>query len=236
MTRPAPGLARTLAALGLFGVSFGFVEAAVVVYLRALYEPVHQKLHPDRAPGDLFPLIRLDQIEAEGPAARRRVQIELVREAATIVMLAAVGMAAARNPREGFAAFLVAFGIWDLCFYGFLKVLIDWPASLWTWDVLFLLPVPWSAPVIAPMLVAASMIGSGTIVLARESAGRPVRLSRLDWGLVAAGGLVIVVAFCWDYRNILTGGRPNPFHWPLFALGEAVGLAGFLRGVRRLRS
>jgi hypothetical protein len=236
MTRPAPGLARPLAALWLFGVSFGFVEAAVVVYLRALYEPVHQKLHPDRALGDLFPLIRLDQIEAEGPASRRRVQIELVREVATIVMLAAVGMAAARNPREGFAAFLVAFGIWDLFFYVFLKVLIDWPETVWTWDVLFLLPVPWSAPVIAPILVAASMIGAGTFVLVREAAGSPVRLARIDWGLVIAGGLLIVVAFCWDFRNILAGGRPNPFHWPLFGLGEAVGLAGFRRGIRRLRS
>jgi hypothetical protein len=235
MTRPSPALARTIAALWLFGVAFGFVEAAVVVYLRALYEPIHQKLHPDRAPGDLFPLIRLDQIEAEGPETRRRVEIELVREAATLVMLAAVGLAAARNPREGFAAFLVAFGVWDIFFYLFLKMLIDWPASLWTWDVLFLLPVPWSAPVIAPVLVAASMIGAGTFVLAREETGRPVRLGRLDWGLVFAGGLLIVVAFCWDFRNIVAGGQPNPFHWPLFILGEAVGLAGFLRGVRRGR-
>lgn len=233
MTRPAPGLSRTLAALWLFGVSFGFVEAAVVVYLRALYEPVHQKLHPDRQPGDLFPLIRLEQVEAEGPDARRRVEIELMREAATIVMLAAVGMAAARNAREGFAAFLVAFGIWDIFFYVFLKVLTGWPESFGTWDVLFLLPVPWSSPVIAPMLVAATMIGAGTLSLAREASGRPIRLSLLDWGLVIAGGLSIVVAFCWDYRNILAGGRPNPFHWPLFALGEAAGLAGFFRGVRR---
>jgi hypothetical protein len=233
MTRLAPGLARTLAALGLFGLSFGYVEAAVVVYLRALYEPIHQKLNPDRAPGDLFPLIRLDQIEAEGAAARQRVQIELVREAATLVMLAAVGMAAARNARESFAAFLVAFGLWDIFFYVFMNVLIDWPETLWTWDVLFLLPVPWSAPVIAPMLVAVSMVGSGTYVLAREATGRPVLLGRLDWGLVIAGGLVIVVAFCWDYRNIMAGGQPNSFHWPLFALGEAAGLAGFLRGVRR---
>jgi hypothetical protein len=233
MTRPSLALARTIAALWLFGIAFGFVEAAVVVYLRALYEPIHQKLHPDRAPGDLFPLLRLDQIEAEGPETRRRVEIELVREAATLVMLAGVGLAAARNAREGFAAFLVAFGVWDIFFYLFLKVLLDWPASLWTWDVLFLLPVPWSAPVIAPVLVAASMIGAGTLALAREAAGRPVRLGRLDWGLVFAGGLVIVVAFCWDFRNILAGGRPNPFHWPLFVLGEAVGLAGFFRGVRR---
>jgi hypothetical protein len=233
MTRLAPGLSRSLAALWLFGVAFGFVEAAVVVYLRALYAPIHQKLYPDREPGDLFPLLRLDQLEAEGEAARGHVEIELVREACTIVMLAAVGLAAGRTARESFAAFLVAFGIWDIFFYIFLKVLVDWPSSLGTWDVLFLLPVPWSAPVIAPVIVAASMIGTGTFVLAREAADHPIRLSRLDWGLVIAGGLVIVVAFCWDFRNIMAGGRPNPFHWRLFALGEAIGLAGFFQGARK---
>ena len=43
-------LRRTLAALGLFGVAFGYVEAAVVVYLRELYEPVQDRLFPDRLP------------------------------------------------------------------------------------------------------------------------------------------------------------------------------------------
>src|SRR5262245_19523992 len=83
-----PSLTRVLAALLLFGVSFGYVEAAVVVYLRALYEPVHQRLHPGRAPGDLFPVIRLDQLEAEGPEHLRRLAAELAREAMTLAMLA----------------------------------------------------------------------------------------------------------------------------------------------------
>jgi hypothetical protein len=222
-------------ALILFGVSFAFVEAAVVVYLRALYDPIHARLYPDREPGDLFPLIRLDQLEAEGSQARRRVGIELVRELATLAMLAAVGLAVGRNARQTFAAFLVAFGIWDISFYLFLKLLIQWPESFATWDLLFLLPVPWASPVIAPMLVAASMIGSGTIVLTREASGRPFPLRKPEWLAVCLGGLIVVVAFCWDYRNIAGGGIPRPFHWPLFLLGEGIGLGGFLRALWRHR-
>lgn len=224
---------RSLLALGLFGVSFAYVEAAVVVYLRALYEPLHHRLHPDRSPDDLFPVIRLDQLEAEGPEVRRRLDIELVRELATLVMLAAVGLAVGRGWREAFAGFLVAFGVWDIAFYAFLKVLIDWPASFWTWDLLFLLPLPWTAPVIAPMIVALSMVASGVTVLAFEAVGRPMRLSWLEWTAVVAGGVLLVAAFCWDYRNIIAGRLPLPFHWPLFWTGEAIGVAGFLRALAR---
>jgi hypothetical protein len=224
---------RSLLALGLFGVSFAYVEAAVVVYLRALYEPLHHRLHPDRGPDDLFPVIRLDQLAAEGPAMRRRLDIELVRELATLVMLAAVGLAVGRGRRDTFSAFLVAFGVWDIAFYAFLKILIDWPATFWTWDLLFLLPLPWTAPVIAPMIVALSMIVSGVTVLAFEAAGRPLRLSPLEWAAVVLGGLILVVAFCWDHRNIIAGGLPQPFHWPLFWTGEAIGVGGFLCGLRR---
>lgn len=227
-----PGFRQVMVAIVLFAVAFAFVEAAVVVYLRAIYEPVRQRFHPGIAPGDLFPLIRLDQLESAGSETGRHLRIELVREAATLVMLAAVGLAVARNVRQGIAAFLVAFGVWDIAFYGFLKLLIDWPESLWTWDLLFLIPVPWVAPVIAPMAVAASMIVTGTMLLAREHRGSPLRLTAADWVAVTAGGLILVVAFCWDFRNVMDGGEPNAFHWPLFLVGESVGLAGFLHAER----
>jgi hypothetical protein len=226
-------LRRALVAVTLFGVSFGFVEAAVVVYLRDLYEPIHARLYPDRAQDALFPLIQIHELEEAGKTARHRLDVELTRELATLLMLAATGLAIGRNPRQTFAAFLVAFGIWDISFYGFLKVLIDWPASLFTWDLLFLLPLPWTGPVLAPMLVAVSMIITGVIVLARETAHRPVRLSPREWAAVFAGGFVVVLAFCWDSRNVMSGGWPNPFPWALLGLGEAIGLAGFGRGLKR---
>jgi hypothetical protein len=47
------------------------------------------------------------------------------------------------------------------------------------------------------------------------------------WSTIVLGGLVIIVAFCWNYRQVVGGGMPNPFPWSIFLVGEAIGLAGF---------
>ena len=146
-------------------------------------------------------------------------------------MLAAAGLAIGRSFREWLAGFMIAFGVWDIFYYVFLKLLLGWPASLWTWDILFLLPVPWVGPVIAPVLVSLSMIAAGVVVLWRESLGWPVRCGGLHWALIVLGGLVVIVAFCWDFQNTAAGGWPNPFNWPLFALGEAMAAAGFVHAL-----
>ena len=148
------------------------------------------------------------------------------------VMLAAAGLTIGRSFREWLAGFMIAFGVWDIFYYVFLKLLLDSPASLWTWDILFLLPVPWVGPVIAPVLVSLSMIVAGVVVLWRESLGRPVRCGRLHRALIVLGGLVVIAAFCWDFQNTTVGGLPNPFNWPLFTLGEAMAVAGFVHALR----
>src|SRR5579863_8958369 len=158
---------RTVAALFLFGISFGYVEAAVVVYLRAIYDPIRARIHPGRGPDDLFPLISPQQLADSGPENPRRLAIEIGREAATMLMLAGAALAMARNFQEWIAAFGVAFGIWDIAFYAFLRLMIHWPQSLATWDILFLIPVPWVGPVWAPVLVALTMIVCGLIALQR---------------------------------------------------------------------
>ena len=56
---------------------------------------------------------------------------------------------------------LIVFGAWDLSFYASLKVLIGWPASLMTWDLLFLIPVPWVGPVLAPSIVSITLVPVG---------------------------------------------------------------------------
>lgn len=231
--RLPPRWGRIVVALLLFGVAFGAIEAAVVVYLRTIYEPIRARLYPGNPPGEVFAIVRPDQLEAEGKEALRPILVELVREAATLLMLAAVALAAARNFREWFAAFAVAFGLWDIFFYIFLRVFLDWPQSLFTWDLLFLLPVPWAGPVISPVIVSVSMIAAGTAVLWRECAERPIRIAWYHWTAVVVGGLTIIIAFSWDFRNIAGGGLPNPFNWPLFLLGEAVGIAGFLHAWRQ---
>src|SRR5205823_5927508 len=84
----APGLARALTALVLFGVAFGYVEAAVVVYLRAAYEPLHERLYPrahaDPRLGGLLPFLPLERLQSMGPSFVAWTATELAREAATL--------------------------------------------------------------------------------------------------------------------------------------------------------
>jgi hypothetical protein len=159
--------------------------------------------------------------------------VELAREAATLIMLAAVPLSYSRNHRQWIAGFMIGFGVWDLAFYATLKRTIGWPESLWTWDLLFLLPVPWSGPVLAPMLVSVSIIGAGLVILHRESIDRPIRIGPLDWLAILLGGLIVVISFCWDARAVLAGAYPGPFPWWVLGAGEGLGLVAFLRACRR---
>src|ERR1035438_5813524 len=114
---------RTVFALFLFGTAFGYLEAAVVSYLRLLHEPARLRFYPTRPPGELFPLLTLDQLRAAGTQQRQTLVTEIGREAATLVLLAAIALAVARNAGEWAAAFVVAFGVWDIAFYLFLKLI-----------------------------------------------------------------------------------------------------------------
>lgn len=236
MEDPTRAWRRIVTALVVFGISFGYLEAAVVSYLRAIYDPLRHQLHPDRPVHDLFPLISIDQLRDAGPEHYRRVGVEVGREAATLIMLASVALAAARNRRQWLAAFAIAFGVWDIAFYGGLKLLLDWPASLSTWDILFLIPVPWVGPVLSPILVSVSMIAAGLFVLRRDLAGALLPFRWFQWALIFSGALIVVLAFTWDYRNTLAAGMPNPFNWPLFFMGELIGLSSLLfnRSVKRI--
>ena len=213
---------RRVAAILLFGLAFGYLEAAVVSYLRALHEPVRQHYYPGRPPGDLFPLLRLDQTRAAAPEQIRVIAVEIGREAATLVMLAAVALAVSTDASQWVAAFAVAFGTWDLAFYAGLKFLLDWPVSLFTWDILFLIPVPWAAPVLAPSLVSAAMIAAGLWHFRN-----PVRIGPRQWTGIIMGAAILIVSFTQDYRNLLAGGIPHPFAWGIFSAGLAAGLLSY---------
>jgi hypothetical protein len=224
-----PSIARTLSALVVFGLAFGYVEGAIVTVLRAFYEPMHERLRPDLPPGELFPLITLEELRQEDPGHLRRLQVEVGREAATIIMLAAVPWTFARNIRQWIAGFMIGFGVWDLAYYGTLELCLGWPESLLTWDILFLLPIPWSGPVLAPALVSISIIAAGTIILHREAIDRPIPLKAWHWILIMLGGSIVVISFCWDGQSVAQGSMPGPFPWLVFGFGEALGLATFAR-------
>ncbi len=210
-------MTRKLIALVLFGISFGYLEAAVVVYLRVLYEPSRMILPSD----ELFPLS--PQLVVPDRIHARYAAVEAGREAATIAMLFAVALMVSRNAVQCMGAFALAFGVWDITFYACLKLLIAWPASLFTWDILFMLPVPWVGPVIAPLLVSIAMIACGVYAFMRH-----VHIRMAHWGGILVGAVVLIVAFAWDYRNIVSGGYPNPFHWTVFWAGLALGVASFI--------
>jgi hypothetical protein len=151
--------------------------------------------------------------------------VELVREAATLVMLLAVGGIAGRTrtTRLGYTA--IAFGIWDICYYLFLKIICDWPASLFDWDILFLIPLPWWGPVIAPISIALLMIVWGTLVTL-EVVRDPVTAATSTWWRVNALGTALALyVFMADSLHAVSQGvrvpsmgLPTAFNWPLFAL------------------
>ncbi len=220
---------RPIAILLLFATAFGYLEAAVVSYLRILHEPARRHFYPNRPSGELFPLLTLERVGVVGQ--RQTLLIEIGREAATMMMLAAIALAVAGNARQWAAAFAIAFGVWDIVFYAGLKLLLGWPASLFTLDILFLIPVPWVGPVIAPVLVSIAMITGGIWCLCREAAGTPLRIGRWNITGVLLGALVIVLSFTLDYRNIMAGGMPHPFHWGVFGLGLGIGAVSYGRTI-----
>jgi hypothetical protein len=143
---------RQLVVITLFAVAFGFVEASVVVYLRAA-----AGLLPGYT-GSLADVQRSQEIYQQAQSISQLPQslvtIEVYREAATIIMLATVALLAAGTTRERWAAFLWAFAFWDLFYYVGLWTTIRWPTSLKDLDVLFLIPVLWIAQVWFPVLVS----------------------------------------------------------------------------------
>ena len=214
---------RVSLALILFAVAFGYVEAAVVVYLRHIYDPLRKALYSGRAAGDLFPLVPL-HLSSEHV---RLLTVELGREAATLLMLSGAGLLAARARRHWIAGFAIAFGVWDISFYVFLKVLLDWPASLLTWDILFLIPVPWVGPVLAPVIVSAVMFVCGLVALRCDWDGRPIDATSLHWIGLMGGAMVIIASFTWNYRTLLAGAPPEHFNWTVFSAGLLAGIGTF---------
>jgi hypothetical protein len=228
---------RAVLSLIIFGVAFGYLEAAVVVYLRHIYDPVRQQLHPDKPPGDLFPLITSEQLKRQGTQYERLLLTELGREFATLVMLGAAALGVSTNFRQWLGGFVLAFGVWDLVFYLFLKIILNWPESFNTWDILFLLPLPWVGPVLAPCIVAATMVWAGIVLLKRDIGGPGLHIDAVHWIGIVGGGLILMIAFMWDWRNTTAGLPPNPFNWPLFAVGELVAGGFFIHagGYTRIR-
>ena len=185
-----------------FAIAMAWLEAATVFYIRTLVDRIE--------PYQADPL----------PMNATLGNVELWREASTLVMIAAVGVLAGRTwrRRAGYAA--IAFGAWDIFYYVFLRLISGWPKTLLDWDILFLLPLPWWGPVLAPVSIALVMIVWGT--LATQSS-RDATDARLPSALACIGILLALGVFMIDSWRVLPDGRdavlqvlPVTFKWPLF--------------------
>ena len=200
--------------LTIFAVAFALVEAAVVVYLRQLFYPE----------GFAFPI---------KPIPFDTLKVEMFREVATLVMLGAAGAMAGRTNWEKFAFFMYAFGLWDIFYYLWLKVFIGWPESFFTPDLLFLVPVIWWGPVIAPMIVAFSLCGSGIAIVYMQQRGQRLRAKPSDVALICLGAAFILYTFMVDAPLVEAGKALPLYRWWLFFTGEFIGVAAFIKMVIR---
>jgi hypothetical protein len=205
-----PGRARTWLVVVAFALAMAWLEAATVYYLRVLVDRVN--------PYQSNPL----------PMRGVLGQVELVREAATLVMLLTVGALAGRTRQSRLAYTAIAFGVWDIFYYVVLKAICDWPSSLLDWDILFLLPLPWWGPVVAPMSVALLMIVWGTLV--SQGTGERSRSSVLSIRILGCIGIVLALyVFMADALHVVHEGIdattrvvPKTFNWPVFFVALAL--------------
>jgi hypothetical protein len=157
--------AKQLLVLAIFAAAFGFLEATVVVYLRAA-----TGLLPGNPPAPETTTAAQSQLLREIPPNLLR--LETFREAATMLMLIGAALLIPEKARSRLAAFLWVFAIWDILYYASLSATIGWPQSLGDGDVLFLIPEPWLAPVWFPLLVSALTLLA--VLLGRARAKDPI--------------------------------------------------------------
>lgn len=193
-----------------FTIAMAYLESAIVVYLRELYYPN----------GFTFPLKLIpDKI----------LLIELGREFATIVMLLTVAMIAGKVFAEKFCYFLFSFGVWDIFYYIWLKVFINWPDSLFTDDLLFLIPVPWISPVLAPILVSIVFISFSILTLRKIEFCLRIKFYKINIVLILLGVALILISFIWNFEKRLNSVSPVEFMWIVFICGLVLMSIGLFR-------
>jgi hypothetical protein len=170
--------------VAIFAIAMAYLESAVVVYMRTIY-------YPD---GFIFPLKLI-----EGRIAIT----EIFREAATIVMLITVAMIVSKRAIERFAWFIYAFAIWDIFYYVFLFILLGWPESILTWDILFLIPVTWTGPVLAPVINSITMILLATVIIQKSKSQIGFRVRITEWPLLILGSCIILYTYMEGYTRYM---------------------------------
>ncbi len=202
-------VAKRLVAVTLYAVAMGYVESAVVIYIREMAFPDANRV---------FPLVYLDP---------RIGLVELGREAATIIMLISVGYIAGKDRFQKWLFFVYAFAIWDIFYYIVLKLVVGWPASILSYDVLFLIPVIWIGPVLTPVLISLLLtIGSAFLLVQSDKSDR-VQISRNYLLIFVVGCGIVFFSFTQSSFHVLLsqgpkgldGYTPQSFDWVAFLIG-----------------
>ncbi len=201
---------KSLKWVAVFAAAMAYVEAAAVVYLRRI-------------------LGVTDLIRDMAPFDPQIARVEVGRELATLIMIAALGWALGRSwqARWGFACY--AFGLWDIFYYVWLRVLLGWPGSLLEPDVLFLIPLPWWGPVLSPLLIALLAAAGGALAVRIDDRGWAIRPGPARWAAFLAGTFTVLYAFMVDAIAALPASaeelgrlKPTAFLWPVYLSGFAL--------------
>lgn len=197
---------RKLSWLTLFAIAMAHVEASLVVHLRSVYYPGN--------PLEIFPLNLLSQ---------RDLAIELTREVATVIMILSVAFLSEKGFTRIFAVFVYVFGLWDIFYYLWLKIMIGWPTGWLDWDVLFLIPWPWLGPWITPALIALLFVVWGGWMLLKNVTSK---FTQLTASVFVIGCLLALAAFLLPVIPLLPEGeaafrgyQPVHFPWLLYSSG-----------------
>jgi hypothetical protein len=217
---------RNLIWIGLFAIAMAFVEAMIVYYSRLFYYPN----------GFNFPL--------NTKLSSKTLLFEWFREISTIIMLLAIVFLVSKKSSKKLVYFAYVFAIWDIFYYIWLKVTLDWPASFLTWDVLFLIPIPWLSPVIVPIIVSLTMMLFSIVVFKFKINGIKIK----EWIFLISGISLILITVLWDYgalilnngflmklggletdaafQAIISNHIPVYYNWILFIFGEILAIIG----------
>jgi len=220
----------------VFALTMGYLEASIVVYLREIYYPE----------GFGFPLKVFDTDIAI---------TEIIREAATMIMIVAVAMLSFGNGPSRLGGFLLIFATWDIFYYIFLKALLGWPATLLTWDILFLIPLTWTGPVVAPVINSITMMVIAGLLIYRNPERSRLPLSVFEWALLITGAIITITGYVFDYAGYLLEWFslkeifslplregimdysmdyiPREFNWLLFFTGELYFILAIFSYLRR---
>lgn len=142
---------------------------------------------------------------------------------------------------------MLNFAVWDIFYYVWLKVLINWPESLFTWDILFLVPIVWAGPVLAPLICSITMLLFAGIILYLDNKGYPIEMKLNERVMLILGTLLIFCTYIWDYaklayqvngtnqnlQTLIANYTPIHFNWIPFIFGELLILTAISLFCRR---